>query len=62
MDLVNRFAQKYGIPVIVAGDFDQSKAIGRHLIDYKGKNVRNTIQLARRNFIRCPKLGSIYEV
>ena len=57
MDLVNRFAQKYGIPVIVAGDFDQSKAIGRHLIDYKGKNVRNTIQLARRNFIRCPKLG-----
>lgn len=57
MDLVNRFAQKYGIPVIVAGDFDQSKAIGRHLINYKGENVRNTIQLARRNFIRCPKLG-----
>lgn len=57
MDLINRFAQKYGVPVIVAGDFDQSKAIGRHLINFKGVNVRNTIQLARRNFIRCTKLG-----
>ena len=57
MDLTNRFSQKYGTPIITAGDFDQSRAVGRHLIEFKGKNVRNTIQLARRNFVRCPKLG-----
>lgn len=57
MDLTNRFSQKYGTPVVAAGDFDQSKAIGRHLINFKGTNVKNTIQLARRNFVRCPKLG-----
>ena len=57
MDLTNRFSQKYGTPIITAGDFDQSRAVGRHLIEFKGKNVRNTIQLARRNFVRCSKLG-----
>lgn len=57
LDLINRFAQKYGIPVIVAGDFDQSKMTGRHLINLKGTYVKNIIQLSRNNFIRCPKLG-----
>lgn len=57
VDLINRFAQKYGIPVIVAGDFDQSRAVGKHNINYKGASLSNHVELSRNNFIRTPKLG-----
>lgn len=57
MDLINKFAQKYGIPVIVAGDFDQSRAVGTHTINYKGASLTNYVELSRNNFIRTPKLG-----
>lgn len=57
MDLVNEFAKRYGVPVIVLGDFDQTKASGKHDITYKGQLYSNTITLSRNNFIRSPKLG-----
>lgn len=57
MDLINKFATKYGIPVITAGDFDQSRVVGKHTLMYKGQTLTNQVQLARNNFPRTPKLG-----
>lgn len=57
LDLIERFAKKYGVPVIVAGDFDQTRAIGVHKIPINGKEVTNYVQLFRNNFVRTPKLG-----
>ena len=57
LDLINSFAKKYGIPVLVFGDFDQSKSIGKYVFEYKGNSYNNIIQLNRNNFPRSPKLG-----
>lgn len=57
LDLIERFSKKYGIPVIVAGDFDQTRAIGTHTITWKGNQAVNYVQLYRNNFVRTPKLG-----
>lgn len=57
LDLIERFSKKYGVPVIVAGDFDQNRAVGKHEIVYKGNKATNYVQLFRNNFVRTPKLG-----
>ena len=56
-DLIDKFAKKYGITVLVAGDFDQSGVVGQHPINIKGKDLTWKVDLNRTNFIRTPKLG-----
>lgn len=59
LDQVDKFAKKYGITVLVAGDFDQSGVVGGHTIPsvpaFNGLTWK--IELSRTNFIRAPKLG-----
>lgn len=57
VDQIEKFAKKYGITVIVAGDFDQSGVEGAHSININGKNGYWTMYLQRTNFPRSPKLG-----
>ena len=57
LDQIDRFAKKYGITVLVAGDFDQSGIVGTHSIEINGKNLQWNVDLIRTNFIRSPKLG-----
>ena len=57
LDQIDRFAKKYGITVLVAGDFDQSGIVGTHSIEINGKNLQWNVDLIRTNFIRGPKLG-----
>lgn len=56
-DLINKFAKKYGITVVVAGDFDQTGVIGKHPIQINNENITWNIELSRTNFVRTPKLG-----
>ena len=60
LDQIDEYAKKYGITVLVAGDFDQSGVIGRHTLptinEFKGLSW--DISLGTTNFIRsAPKLG-----
>lgn len=59
LDQVDKFAKKYGITVLVAGDFDQSGVVGGHTIPsvpaFNGLTWK--IELSRTNFVRAPKLG-----
>ncbi len=59
LDQIDKFAKKYGITVLVAGDFDQSGVVGSHTIPsvaaFNGLTWK--IDLKRTNFIRSPKLG-----
>ena len=57
LDQVDKFAKKYGITVLVAGDFDQSGAVGSHSIEINGNTATWNTSLERTNFIRSPKLG-----
>ncbi len=57
VDLINDFAKKYGITVLVAGDFDQSGVVGQHPIAVNGETLNWLPELQRTNFIRSPKLG-----
>ena len=58
LDQINKFAQKYGITVLAAGDFDQTGIVGSHsLKDPIFKGIEWKIDLSRTNFIRAPKLG-----
>lgn len=57
VDQIDRFAKKYGITVLAAGDFDQSGIVGTHSIEINGKNLQWNVDLIRTNFIRSPKLG-----
>lgn len=57
MDLINKFAKKYGITVVVAGDFDQSGVSGQHPITINGKNLVWQFNLNRTDFVNTPKLG-----
>lgn len=67
LDQINAYAQKYGITVLVAGDFDQSGVIGQHslnkipefkaLLKKYGYKPTYDIELSRTDFIRSPKLG-----
>lgn len=57
LDQIDRFAKKYGITVLAAGDFDQSGIVGTHSIEINGKNLQWNVDLIRTNFIRSPKLG-----
>ena len=56
-DLIDKFARKYGITVLAAGDFDQSGVVGSHPINIKGRDLTWKVDLNRTNFIRTPKLG-----
>ena len=56
-DLIDKFAKKYGITVLTAGDFDQSGVVGQHPINIKGRDLTWKVNLTRTNFIRTPKLG-----
>lgn len=56
-DLIDKFARKYGITVLAAGDFDQNGVVGQHPITLKGENYIWRVDLNRGNFIRTPKLG-----
>lgn len=59
LDQIDKFAQKYGITVLAAGDFDQSGVVGSHKLPgvaaFNGMTWQ--IDLNRTNFIRSPKLG-----
>lgn len=59
LDQIDKYAKKYGINVLVAGDFDQSGVVGGHTIPsvsaFNGLTWK--IELSRTNFIRAPKLG-----
>ena len=59
LDQIDKYAKKYGITVLVAGDFDQSGVVGGHAIPsvsaFNGLTWK--IELSRTNFIRAPKLG-----
>ena len=57
LDQIDKFAKKYGITVLAAGDFDQSGIVGTHSIEINGKNLQWNVDLIRTNFIRSPKLG-----
>lgn len=59
LDQIDKYAKKYGITVLVAGDFDQSGVVGAHSVSsipaFSG--LTWNIELSRTNFIRAPKLG-----
>ena len=59
LDQIDKYAKKYGITVLVAGDFDQSGVVGGHSVStipaFNGLTWK--IELSRTNFIRAPKLG-----
>lgn len=58
LDQIDKFAQKYGITVLAAGDFDQTGIVGSHsLKDPVFNKIQWKIDLSRTNFIRAPKLG-----
>lgn len=58
LDQIDKFAQKYGITVLVAGDFDQSGVVATHTVDLGNlKNQPWEASLNRTSFIRSPKLG-----
>lgn len=59
LDQIDKYAKKYGIVVLVAGDFDQSGVVGLHkLPNIAGHNdLEWNVSLSRTNFIRSPKLG-----
>lgn len=59
LDQIDKYAKKYGITVLVAGDFDQSGVVGLHkLPNIAGHNdLEWNVSLSRTNFIRSPKLG-----
>lgn len=60
LDLIDKFAQTYGITVLVAGDFDQSGVVGQHKVkssDNAFSGLVWRVELDRTNFIRSPKLG-----
>ena len=57
LDQIDKYARKYGITVLVAGDFDQSGVIGKHPVKVNNYGFTWNLQLERTNFIRSPKLG-----
>ena len=57
LDTIDQYAKKYGIPVLVAGDFDQSGITGSYTQNLEGSNVSIDMELSRNEFIRAPKLG-----
>ncbi len=59
LDQIDKYAQKYGITVLVAGDFDQSGVVGLHRLPNIAGHTRLewNVGLTRTNFIRAPKLG-----
>lgn len=59
LDQIDKYAKKYGITVLVAGDFDQSGVVGSHKIPQVNafNGLTWKIDLKRTNFIRAPKLG-----
>lgn len=57
VDLIDKFARKYGITVFAAGDFDQNTLVGKQPIEINSKQLTYYTELVRNNFIRSPKLG-----
>jgi hypothetical protein len=60
LDLINRYAERYGTIVIVAGDLDQIRNVGsstEELTLSDGSKFKYKSELSRGNFIRCPKMG-----
>lgn len=57
LDLLNRFAIKYGITILTAGDFDQSGVSGTYKIDLGTDKVQGLLGTFRQDYIRSPKLG-----
>ena len=58
LDLIDKFAKKYGITVLTAGDFDQTGVVGKAIVNVKGhNNLGFDVALYRTQFVRSPKLG-----
>lgn len=58
LDMLDAFAKKYGISVIVAGDLDQSKTSAQGRCPKTSEGViKVNAALARGNFYHSPKLG-----
>lgn len=57
LDQIDKYAKKYGITVLVAGDFDQTGVSGTHPIKIANNKFEWIIENIRTNFIRSPKLG-----
>lgn len=58
LDAINEYAQKFGITVIAAGDFDQIGVSGQHSIKFNNQTFDYySVSLERNQFSRVPKLG-----
>lgn len=58
LDQIDKFARKYGITVLTAGDADQTGVVGKAKVDIHGhSNLDWDVSLSRTQFIRSPKLG-----
>lgn len=57
LDIIDKYAKKYGITVLAAGDFDQLTRIEKHPININGQELIWNNELSRTSFIRSPKLG-----
>ena len=60
LDLISKFAETYGITVLVAGDFDQSGVKGQHSLITEDNTFKDDVwlpSLNRTDLVRSPKLG-----
>lgn len=57
LDLIDRFAQKYGIPVITTGDLDQSRTEAKGVYNNGSRDININTTLFRGNFYHSPKVG-----
>lgn len=57
IDLLQKFAERHGITVIVSGDFNQSQLVGSHPLTIEGETAQWTTKLTRNNFFHTYKMG-----
>lgn len=57
LDIIDDYAKRHGITVIIAGDYDQNGVTGSHKLSVNGVTGDLTISTNRTDFPRSPKLG-----
>ena len=57
IDLLQKFAERHGITIIVSGDFNQSQLVGSHPLTIEGGTAQWTTKLTRNNFFHTYKMG-----
>lgn len=58
IDSLEKHAKENGYQIIALGDIDQSKASFKMEVNIDGEKIPLKQDLARNNFIHCPKLGA----